>query len=303
MTRWATSTSLVLVSCESLRSISNARTSSILKRSMMMPLAWPMRSRVDSADCSCSLSRLAKIAEAACAASTMPIVSASLFHGLGSYPNRLSAPAVIGRHHVADLAELNRLFAAWVETVYHRTVHSETGQTPLARWSVSGPVGLPAPEALAEAFLWEEHRRVTKTATVSLHGNSYEVDPALVGRKVELVFDPFDLARIEVRLAGVPMGLAIPHHIGRHSHPKAKPEVAPFPELFEAPDHTVAQRVYYALIHLGDPLIRLESLYRYLRKFHALGRRRYVLVSARHIPAALVVLLSLEFLPHRSRRR
>jgi hypothetical protein len=31
---------------------------------------------------------------------------------------------------------------------------------------------------------------VTKTATVSLHANSYEVDPALVGRKVELVFDP-----------------------------------------------------------------------------------------------------------------
>ena len=29
------------------------------------------------------------------------------------------------------------------------------------------------------------------------------------GRKVELVFDPFDLTRIEVRLAGVPMGLAI----------------------------------------------------------------------------------------------
>jgi lysylphosphatidylglycerol synthetase-like protein (DUF2156 family) len=78
---------------------------------------------------------------------------------------------------------------------------------------------------------------------------------------------------------------------------------AAFPELFDAPDHTVAQRLYYALIHLGDPLIRLESLYRYLRKFHALDRRRYMLVSVRHIPAALVVLLSLEFLPHRSRRR
>ena len=87
-----------------------------------------------------------------------------------------------------------------------------------------GPVALPAPETLTEAFLWEAHRRVTKTATVSLHGNTYEVDPALVGRKVELVFDPFDLTRIEVRLAGVPMGLAIPHHISRHSHPKAKPE-------------------------------------------------------------------------------
>src|SRR6202011_3784401 len=38
-------------------------------------------------------------------------------------------PDVVGRHHVTDLAELNRLFAAWVETVYHRAVHSETGQT------------------------------------------------------------------------------------------------------------------------------------------------------------------------------
>jgi len=108
-------------------------------------------------------------------------------------------------------------------------VHSETGQTPLARWCAGDPIALPAPETLTEAFLWEEHRRVTKTATVSLHGNSYEVDPSLVGRKVELVFDPFDLTRIEVRSAGVPMGLAIPHHIGRHSHPKAKPETPTAP--------------------------------------------------------------------------
>jgi putative transposase len=138
-------------------------------------------------------------------------------------------PDVIGRHYVTDLPELNRLFAAWVETVYHRTAHSETGQAPLARWCAGDPIPLPAPETLTEAFLWEEHRRVTKTATVSLHGNSYEVDPVLMGRKVELVFDPFDLTRIEVRLAGVPMGLAIPHHIGRHSHSKAKPETPTAP--------------------------------------------------------------------------
>ena len=80
-------------------------------------------------------------------------------------------------------AELNRLFTAWVETVYHRTVHSETGQAPLARWSAGAPFPLPAPAALAEAFLWEEHRTVSKTATVSLHGNRYQVDPALVGRR------------------------------------------------------------------------------------------------------------------------
>ena len=167
-------------------------------------------------------------------------------------------PDVIGRHHVADLAELNRLFAAWVETQYHRAVHSETGQTPLARWCAGDPIALPAPETLTEAFLWEEHRRVTKTATVSLHSNSYEVDPALVGRKVELVFDPFDLTRIEVRAAGVPMGLAIPHHIGRHSHPQARPETPTAPtqpsgidyaKLIETAHHAeIARGVNYAAL-------------------------------------------------------
>jgi putative transposase len=70
---------------------------------------------------------------------------------------------------------------------------------------------------------------VNKTATVSLHANTYQVDPDLVGRKVELAFDPFDLTTIEVRYHGKPMGLAIPHRIGRHAHPKARPETPPAP--------------------------------------------------------------------------
>jgi putative transposase len=132
-----------------------------------------------------------------------------------------------GRHHVADLLELNQLFTAWVETVYHRQIHSETGAAPLERWRAGGPFPLPAPAALAEAFLWEERRVVHKTATVSLHNNVYEVDPALVGRRVELVFDPFDLTTVEVRHNGAPKGLAVPHRIGRHAHPKARPETPP----------------------------------------------------------------------------
>ncbi len=138
-------------------------------------------------------------------------------------------PEEPGRHYVADLLELNRLFTAWVETVYHTHIHSETGQAPLARWQTGAPVPLPTPAALAEAFLWEERRSVTKTATISLHGNTYQVDPILVGRRVELVFDPFDLTQLEVRLAGKPMGLAIPHQIGRHAHPKARPETPAAP--------------------------------------------------------------------------
>jgi transposase InsO family protein len=134
----------------------------------------------------------------------------------------------------AALAELNRLFTAWVETVYHRTVHSETGQTPLDRWdgfwATAGHLpALPSGHDLAEAFKWSEHRTVTKTATVSLHGNAYQVEPALVGRRVELVFSPFDLATIEVRYQGKAFGLATPHVIARHTHPKARPETPAAP--------------------------------------------------------------------------
>ena len=180
-------------------------------------------------------------------------------------------PDSVGRHHVAELAELNRLFTAWVETVYHRTVHSETGQPPLARWQAGGPFPLPTPAALAEAFLWEERRTVTKTATISLHGNTYQVDPGLAGRKVELVFDPFDLTRIEVRAAGTPIGLAIPHRIGRHAHPKARPETPPpapprptgidYARLIElAHQNELAHRVNYAaLTSDGDQRVEVPG--------------------------------------------
>jgi len=128
---------------------------------------------------------------------------------------------------VKDLAGLNRLFTAWTETVYHVREHSETGQPPLARWEAGGPFPLPADPDLAEAFRWSEWRTVTKTATVSMHGNRYQVDPALAGRRVELVFDPFDLTVLSVRSGGRDAGVATPHHITRHAHPKARPEPLP----------------------------------------------------------------------------
>ncbi len=129
---------------------------------------------------------------------------------------------------VAGLVELNRLFAAWVETVYHRRAHSETGEPPLERFEAGGPFVLPSPAQLHEAFLWSERRLVTKTSTVSLHGNTFEVDAALVGRRVELVFDPFDLATVEVRFEGRSMGAGVAHVLRRHTHPMAR-ELAPEP--------------------------------------------------------------------------
>ena len=106
-------------------------------------------------------------------------------------------------------------------------MHSETGQTPVERFDAAGASPLPTPALLREAFLWSVERTVTKTATVSLHSNQYEVDPALAGRKVELVFDPFDLTRIEVRYQHRPFGTAVPLVIGRHTHPQAERELGP----------------------------------------------------------------------------
>jgi putative transposase len=136
----------------------------------------------------------------------------------------------LGSREVADLTELNRLFSAWVEVVYHRRVHSETKMTPLARFQGVAPPELPSPELLREAFLWSEPRGVsTKTATVNLHGNEYEVDAALLGHQVELIFDPFDLEHVEVRYGGRGMGTAVPVRITRQVHPKVKAEPAPPP--------------------------------------------------------------------------
>lgn len=75
---------------------------------------------------------------------------------------------------------------------------------------------------------------------------------------------------------------------------------APFPDLFGG-DHRdeVGVRAVRTLAHVGDRLIKLESLYRYVRKFDALGERRYVLLPLVDILPAAAALLTLELAPHR----
>ncbi len=134
------------------------------------------------------------------------------------------------RGGAASLDELNELFGAWLEGVYHRTRHSETTETPLERMMRGRSLRRATPAELHEAFLWSCTRTADKTGAVSLFGNHYEIDAALARSKVELVFDPFDLADIEVRYQGRSMGKAIPRRIHRHTHPRARPETDPAPK-------------------------------------------------------------------------
>lgn len=71
---------------------------------------------------------------------------------------------------------------------------------------------------------------------------------------------------------------------------------APFPELFANRGHLgVLGKIGYGLAHLLDPLISVERLYRYLRKFHAFDQERYVMLRWRQVVQVALALLLLEF--------
>ena len=135
---------------------------------------------------------------------------------------------------------------AWAEQVANTRVHAETRQTPIARFLADGPPQRPDPALVREAFRWSSSRRVTKTATVSLFANRYQVDPALIGRRVELVFDPEDLSVIDVVCDGAPAGAAVPFVIGRHVH-KAVPQAMPPEHHDDSPGVD-----YLGLVRLAD---------------------------------------------------
>lgn len=132
-----------------------------------------------------------------------------------------------------DLAGLNALLAAWLGEDYSRAVHSGTGQAPAARFRENLPPGqdrAAPPARLAEAFLWSAARTADKaTAVIKFHGGKYAVDKALAGRRVEVLFDPFDLTVLRVRYKNIDYGTAVPLVIGRHSHPKAAKHEPPAP--------------------------------------------------------------------------
>jgi transposase InsO family protein len=130
---------------------------------------------------------------------------------------------------IAGLDQLNDRFTAWAAQVLNTRVHAETGQTPLARFVAAGAPPAADPVLLADAFRWSATRVVTRTATVSLAGNRYSVDPALVGRRVELRYDPEDLSCLTVHLGGDFAGTAEPLVIGRHVHPRVPQARPPTP--------------------------------------------------------------------------
>jgi len=107
--------------------------------------------------------------------------------------------------HPLPLAELNAIHWAWLSAEYHARVHATTGRAPREHWLAQVGALRPLPEALDldEVFLHRATRKVRKDGTVRFAGKLLEVRPELVGRTVELRFDPVDReARPRVYVSG-----------------------------------------------------------------------------------------------------
>lgn len=98
--------------------------------------------------------------------------------------------------HPLPIAELNAKHWAWLSAEYHARKHDTTSRAPREHWlsEVEHLRMLPRHKNLDEVFLHRERRHVRKDGTVRFRGRLLEVRPELVGREVELRFDPGDEA-------------------------------------------------------------------------------------------------------------
>lgn len=97
---------------------------------------------------------------------------------------------------LSDLAELNRVFWAWLEAEYHQTPHGGLdGQTPLDRFLDDQALIRPAPEQLELWLRMSVARRVGRDRIVHLDGRLYEAPDGFAGETVEVLYDPYDPGR------------------------------------------------------------------------------------------------------------
>jgi transposase InsO family protein len=97
---------------------------------------------------------------------------------------------------LSDLAELNRVFWAWLEAEYHQTPHGGlNGQTPLDRFLDDQALIRTAPEQLELWLRMSVARRVGRDRTVHLDGRLYEAPDGYAGETVDVLYDPYDPGR------------------------------------------------------------------------------------------------------------
>ena len=116
---------------------------------------------------------------------------------------------------VKTLAELNRKFSVYLDEGYIHEYHdalkleerdSHTGEilskrerTPYQAYT-EDPAKVRYVSSLEcrDAFLWEEQRTVDKSGCIKLAGVVFDVGVALIRRRVDVRYDPFDISVVEI---------------------------------------------------------------------------------------------------------
>lgn len=101
---------------------------------------------------------------------------------------------------VSTLDELNQYLDVWITEHYHKSPHhSLNGISPEVAFKTdTRPLKFIDVEKIKEAFLRTETRKVDKTGCISFNGKKYEVGIKLMGREVEIFYDPSWIDEIEV---------------------------------------------------------------------------------------------------------
>lgn len=136
--------------------------------------------------------------------------------------------AEIKATRISTLDQLNEAFLAWLEQDYNRRRHTALGASPWQRWHQDAArVHYLDEEKIRVAFLWREHRRVDKTAVLSLFSQKYKVSAALAKKRVEVRYDPERLEQVEIYIDGAFRQRARRLQLGAHRGPRERPPVKP----------------------------------------------------------------------------
>jgi len=166
---------------------------------------------------------------------------------------------------VKTLTELNRKFTVWMDEGYTHDAHdalllekrdSRTGEllhkrerTPYQAYT-EDPAKVRYVSSLEcrDAFLWEEQRTVDKSGCAKLKGLVFDVGVALIRRRVDVRYDPFDLSMIEV------------WHEGKFKRKAEKLDMPEFaPRIPSSPDVESKKPTYSRLLRVYEEKNKLRE--------------------------------------------
>ncbi|QQE77832.1 DDE-type integrase/transposase/recombinase [Alicyclobacillus sp. SO9] len=103
------------------------------------------------------------------------------------------------------LEQLNEQFQVWLSECYQHRPHAsldENASPETAYRSDRKALRFTTPEAVADAFLHAEKRKVDKSGCISFMGKKYEVGLSVIGQAVDVIYDPADISQLTIECSG-----------------------------------------------------------------------------------------------------